>query len=187
MRPFVVEHLDGLCLAQVLVEPDQAHSPRLLQNLRASCETDGVEKYPSHVVAKWLGHSPKIAAQHYLMSREHHFDDVVAGGGAAEPSVAGAGQAVPESCSADCSAPAMQRSRHPRSPARNRTKRQNPLPPFRLQRVLRNVRQLPKLAEWRGQEPNKRGFVRENMDSSPSATQNETHFRLIASTCSPAR
>ena len=56
------------------------------------------------MVAKWLGHSPKIAAQHYLMSREHHFDDVVAGGGTAEPSVAGAGQAVPESCSADCSA-----------------------------------------------------------------------------------
>jgi len=32
----------------------------------------------------------------------------VAGGGAAEPSVAGAGQAVPETCSADCSAPATQ-------------------------------------------------------------------------------
>jgi len=29
-------------------------------------------------VAKWLGNSPKIAAQHYLMTREHHFDDVVA-------------------------------------------------------------------------------------------------------------
>jgi len=53
--------------------------PRLLQNLRASCETDWVEKYPSHVVAKWLGHSPKVAAQHYLMSREHHFQDVVRG------------------------------------------------------------------------------------------------------------
>ena len=77
--------------------------PRLLQNLRASCATDWVEKYPSHVVAKWLGHSPKVAAQHYLMSRDHHFDDVVAGGGAAEPSLTEAGQAVPESCSADCS------------------------------------------------------------------------------------
>ena len=60
------------------------------------------------VVAKWLGHSPKIAAQHYLMSREHHFDDVVAGGGAAEPIVAAAGDVVPSSCSADCSAPATQ-------------------------------------------------------------------------------
>jgi hypothetical protein len=35
--------------------------PRLLQNVRASCKTDRVEQYPSHVVAKWLGHSPKIA------------------------------------------------------------------------------------------------------------------------------
>jgi integrase len=51
--------------------------PRLFQNLRASFETDCVEKYPAHVVAKWLGHSPKIAAAHYLMSREHHFDDAV--------------------------------------------------------------------------------------------------------------
>ena len=53
--------------------------PRLLQNLRASCETDWVERYPSHVVAKWLGHSPKVAAAHYLMVRDHHFDDVVGG------------------------------------------------------------------------------------------------------------
>jgi len=95
-------------LEKIIAKAGHEPWPRLLQNLRASCETDWVEKYPSHVVAKWLGHSPKIAAQHYLMSREHHFDDVVAGGGAAEPSVAGAGQAVPSSCSADCSAPATQ-------------------------------------------------------------------------------
>ena len=29
--------------------------PRLFQNLRASCATDWVERYPNHVVAKWLG------------------------------------------------------------------------------------------------------------------------------------
>jgi hypothetical protein len=81
----------------------------------------------------------------------------------------------------------MRRSRHPRSPARSRTKRQNPLPPFRLQRVLRNVRQLPKLAEWRGQEPNKRGFAREIEVSRPTATQNATRFWGIAWRCSPGR
>jgi integrase len=54
--------------------------PRLLQNLRASCATDWVEKYPAHVCAKWLGHSPAVAAAHYLQAREHHFDDVVGGG-----------------------------------------------------------------------------------------------------------
>ena len=95
-------------LEKIITKAGHEPWPRLLQNLRASCETDWVEKYPSHVVAKWLGHSPKIAAQHYLMSREHHFDDVVAGGGAADSSVAGAGQAVPSSCSADCSALATQ-------------------------------------------------------------------------------
>ena len=62
--------------------------PRLFQNLRASCETDWVEKYPSHVVAKWLGHSPKVAAQHFLMSPKHHFESVVTGGSAADTAVA---------------------------------------------------------------------------------------------------
>ena len=55
--------------------------PRLFQNLRASCATDWVERYPNHVVAKWLGHSPMIAATHYLQTRERHFEDVVTGGG----------------------------------------------------------------------------------------------------------
>ena len=53
--------------------------PRLFQNLRASCATDWTEQYPAHVVAKWLGHSPTVAAVHYLQSRDHHFADVVAG------------------------------------------------------------------------------------------------------------
>jgi len=39
-----------------------------------------VEKYPNHFVAKWLGHSPMIAATHSLQTREHHFEDVVSGG-----------------------------------------------------------------------------------------------------------
>ena len=48
--------------------------PRLFHNLRASCATDWVERHPSHAVAKWLGHSPLIAAQHYLQLRDAHFD-----------------------------------------------------------------------------------------------------------------
>ena len=67
--------------------------PRLLQNLRASCATDWVEKYPAHVCAKWLGHSPAVAAAHYLQAREHHFEDAVGAG---------------ESCNADCNAPNTQ-------------------------------------------------------------------------------
>jgi integrase len=82
--------------------------PRLVQNLRASCETDWVERYPSHVVAKWLGHSPKVAAQHYLMSREHHFEDVVNGGDASPVRATRAGQPSADPCSANCSAPNVQ-------------------------------------------------------------------------------
>ncbi len=48
--------------------------PRLFHNLRASCATDWVERFPNHTVASWLGHSPLIAAQHYLHTRDTHFD-----------------------------------------------------------------------------------------------------------------
>ncbi len=48
--------------------------PRLFHNLRASCATDWVETVPNHTVARWLGHSPMIAATHYLQTRDAHFD-----------------------------------------------------------------------------------------------------------------
>ncbi len=66
--------------------------PRLFQNLRASCETDWVQKYPAHVCAKWLGHSPTIAAQHYLQVRDAHFRDAIEGTGeGSDPSGAKSG------------------------------------------------------------------------------------------------
>ncbi len=48
--------------------------PRLFHNMRASCACDWVERFPAHVVAGWLGHSPLIAARHYLQTRDAHFD-----------------------------------------------------------------------------------------------------------------
>ena len=48
--------------------------PRLYHNLRASCACDWTERFPAHVVANWLGHSPLIAARHYLQTRDVHFD-----------------------------------------------------------------------------------------------------------------
>lgn len=66
--------------------------PRLFQNLRASCETDWATKYPAHVCAKWLGHSPTIAAQHYLQVRDAHFRDAIEGAaGSSNPSGAKSG------------------------------------------------------------------------------------------------
>jgi len=83
--------------------------PRLFQNLRASCETDWVERYPAHAVAKWLGHSPKVAAEHYLMSREHHFKDVLGGG---EGSHGGAGQGSPGGSDANCDSAGRRTGQH---------------------------------------------------------------------------
>lgn len=63
-----------------IIAPGVKPWPRLFQNMRASCATDWVERFPAHVVAGWLGHSPMIAAQHYLQVRDAHFD--LAAGGA---------------------------------------------------------------------------------------------------------
>ena len=54
--------------------------PRTFSNLRASFETDLVEQFPAHVAARWLGHTPLIAAMHYLQTRDHHFDAAVSTG-----------------------------------------------------------------------------------------------------------
>jgi integrase len=67
-------------LEKIIARAGHTPWPRLFQNLRASCATDWTERYPAHVVAKWLGHSPTIAAVHYLQARDHHFADVVGGG-----------------------------------------------------------------------------------------------------------
>jgi len=53
--------------------------PRLFHNLRASCATDWCETFPNHVAAGWLGHSPMIAASHYLQTRDAHFDLAIRG------------------------------------------------------------------------------------------------------------
>lgn len=49
--------------------------PRLWVNLRSSCETELVQSFPAHVVASWLGHTPEVAAAHYLQTLESHFED----------------------------------------------------------------------------------------------------------------
>ncbi len=91
-------------LERIIAKAGHAPWPRLFQNLRASCATDWVERYPSHVVAKWLGHSPKVAAQHYLMSRDHHFEDVVNGAAKVPPATAAEGLGGVAACDANCDA-----------------------------------------------------------------------------------
>jgi len=56
------------------------------QNLRSTRETELMEIYPAHVVVAWIGHSEKVARQHYLQTTDAHFEKAVqsvqAGGGA---------------------------------------------------------------------------------------------------------
>ncbi len=54
--------------------------PRLFQNMRASCATDFAQSLPNHEAARFLGHSPLIAASHYLQPSDHNFRAVAGEG-----------------------------------------------------------------------------------------------------------
>ena len=73
----MLKHRTDPSLRNVLVPAIQraglSRWPRLWQNLRASRQTDLESTYPSHVTCAWLGNSPKIARQHYLMVTENDF------------------------------------------------------------------------------------------------------------------
>ncbi len=46
---------------------------KLFQNLRSTRATELSERYPSHVVAAWMGHSVEVGARLYLQVTEDHF------------------------------------------------------------------------------------------------------------------
>jgi len=54
--------------------------PRLFHNLRSSRETELLDQFPLHTVAKWLGHDPEISLKHYAQTTDEHFAKAVAGG-----------------------------------------------------------------------------------------------------------
>jgi integrase len=47
--------------------------PKLFVNMRASRATELTAQFPAHVAAAWLGHTPRIAAKHYLQVTEADF------------------------------------------------------------------------------------------------------------------
>jgi len=59
---------------RIILDAGVSPWPRTLHNLRASCGTDWSERFPIKAVATWMGHSPKIAIEHYLHVRESHLD-----------------------------------------------------------------------------------------------------------------
>ena len=63
-------HFDGYAYAGILRAVERASVqpwPKLLQNLRASRETELMRQQPAHVVHAWLGNSREVAEDHYLM------------------------------------------------------------------------------------------------------------------------
>jgi len=48
--------------------------PRLCHSMRASRQTELQREFPLHVVCSWLGNSPRIAQQSYLLVTEDDFD-----------------------------------------------------------------------------------------------------------------
>ena len=106
---------------RIIAKAGEKPWPRLFHNMRASCATDWVEEYPAHVVASWLGHSPMIAAQHYLQTRDAHFD-LAAGIGRAEVAKDAAGDS--EAAAIPATNPATQA--RPRATTRAHARRENP-------------------------------------------------------------
>ena len=53
--------------------------PRLFHSMRASRQTELQREFPLHVLSSWLGNSPRIAQQRYLLVTE---DDFVKAAGA---------------------------------------------------------------------------------------------------------
>ena len=51
--------------------------PKAFQNLRASRQTELEQVFPTYVVCKWMGNSPKVAAKHYLQVTDSHFEKAV--------------------------------------------------------------------------------------------------------------
>ena len=46
---------------------------KLFQNLRSTRETELCDRFPEHVVCKWIGNSRAVAAEHYLQLTDEHF------------------------------------------------------------------------------------------------------------------
>jgi site-specific recombinase XerD len=46
-------------------------------NLRSSRETELLDEFPVHVVAKWMGHDAKVSLKHYTQITESHFSKAI--------------------------------------------------------------------------------------------------------------
>lgn len=51
--------------------------PKLFQNLRSTRETELAQRFPIHVVCRWMGNTEAVAAKHYLQLTDGHFDEAL--------------------------------------------------------------------------------------------------------------
>ena len=65
--------------------------PRTFHNLRSSRQTELTERFPSHVVAAWLGNSIQTADKHYLQVLASHFEQATHNPTQQVPATAGSG------------------------------------------------------------------------------------------------
>lgn len=64
-------------LLEAIRKAGQKEWPKLWMNLRASCRTDLEDRFPSHVCDSWLGHSHKVAREHYLQVTPEHWKEAI--------------------------------------------------------------------------------------------------------------
>ena len=65
-------------MRRILFDAGLERWPKLIQNLRSSCENDWIrDGIPAHVVASWLGHSVRTQETYYLRVLPEYFDRVV--------------------------------------------------------------------------------------------------------------
>lgn len=64
-------------LERAIVRAGLTPWPRLWQNFRATRATELADQFPSHVAAAWLGHTERIADQHYRQVTSTHYEQAI--------------------------------------------------------------------------------------------------------------
>ncbi len=67
-------------LMKILTQAGLVPWPKLMQNLRATRETELLAHYPAKDVTSWLGNSPTVANRHFAMTMQSSLNRAVAQG-----------------------------------------------------------------------------------------------------------
>jgi integrase len=67
-------------LEKIITRAGLVRWPKLMQNLRATRETELLAHYPTKDVTSWLGNSPAVAQKHYAMTTQASFERATANG-----------------------------------------------------------------------------------------------------------